>query len=156
MKSLFLFFSLLFLVNACSEPHDSLPYPIAITQEGLGAIHPDQPYDFNTLQASLPGIEFIRFQPVSSERIEQIILLKRGSMNLAQIFLEPDQKKIREIFILSPQIKNRLNKGIGDTLNPHPSLECTNDLCRYDDEPSVRYKVNTQTRRILEISYRKL
>jgi len=156
MRSFLLLLPLVFWFNACSQPNNVLPYPLTITEEGLGAIHPERPYDFNTLQASLPGIDFIRFEPVSSESIEHIILLKRGSINIAQIFIEPNQKKIHEIFILSSQIKNKDHRGIGDTLNQRSSLHCEADLCRYTDEPSVSYKINIQTHRILEISYRKL
>lgn len=150
-----LFFSFL-VFSSCSQPTNILPYPLTITEEGVGAIHPSQPYDFNILRSSLPGIECIRLHSVSSADQRQIILLKRGTENLAQLLIASDQKNIQEIVILSSQIKNKDRRGIGETLASRTTLHCTKSICRYNDEPSLEYKLDPLTHRILEISYRKL
>lgn len=140
----------------CSQPEDTLPYPLIISQEGLGAIHPAQAYNFHSLNSALPGFELVRLDAVSGEQAQHLILLKRGSSEIARIFISPDQKKIEEIFILSAQIKNRDGKGIGDILPVTATLKCQSLTCRYIDEPSLSYTIEPSTHRIIEISYQKL
>jgi len=143
-----------FLVIGCSTPNNTLPYPLIISEEGLGAIHPDTPYD--EISTSLSGFEFEKLSQISPEHPEMIYQMKRGKALIAHIVSDPSGKKISAIYILSSQIKTKNNLGVGDPLPQTESLKCLNDLCQNTDEPSLHYRIDPKTRTIREITFQKL
>ena len=143
-----------FLLIGCSNSDNALPYPLTISENGLGAIHPDTP--FEQTNSSLSGFEFEKLSQISPEYPEIIYQMKRGDSLIAQIVSDASGKKISAIHILSPQIKNKQNLGLGDPLPQAKTLTCPNSLCSYSDEPSVHYRIDPNTRTILEITFQKL
>ena len=147
-----LLIALLFI--GCSSQNTTLPYPLTISEEGLGAIHPDTP--FNQITTSLSGFTFEKLSQISSDQSNTILQMKRGDSPIAQIVSDPSGKKISAIYILSSQIKTKNNLGLGDPLPQTESLECLNNLCQNTDEPSIRYQIDPKPRTIREITFQKL
>jgi hypothetical protein len=138
----------------CGTPDKRLPYPLIISEEGLGAIHPNTP--FAQVTTTLSGFAFEKLSQISPEQSETIFQMKRGEGVLAHIISDSSGKKIASIHILSPLIKNKLNQGLGDIVLQTNTLECRDDLCHYPDEPSIHYRIDRKNRTIREITYQKL
>lgn len=143
-----------FLLIGCNNSDNTLPYPLIISEEGLGAIHPDTP--FTQISTSLNGFEFEKLSQISPEYPEMMYQMKRGNSPVAQIVSDASGKKISAIHILSPLIKNKHNLGLGNPLPHTQTLICHDQICSYDDEPSVHYQIDPKTRTILEITFQKL
>ncbi|HEX5329079.1 hypothetical protein [Sulfuricurvum sp.] len=143
-----------FLVIGCSSQNSTLPYPLTISEEGLGAIYPDTPFD--QINTALSGFEFEKLSQISSNQSNTILQMKRGNNLIAQIVSDPSGKKISEIYILSPLIKNKHAIGIGDPLPQDGSLKCEHDLCQSSDEPSLHYRIDLKERTIREITFSRL
>lgn len=143
-----------FLLIGCSNSDNALPYPLTISEEGLGAIHPNTP--FTQISTSLSGFEFEKLSQISPENPEIIYQMKRGDRLIAQIVSDASGKKISAIHVLSPQIKNKDNLGLGDPLPQTQTLTCRDELCSYGDEPSLHYRIDPKTRTIREITFQKL
>lgn len=142
------------ILIGCSTPSDTLPYPLLISEEGLGAIHPDTP--FEKISTSLSGFEFEKLSQISPQESEIIFQMKRGNSVMAHIVSDASGKKIVSIHILSPLIKNKNNQGLGDLLPQTKTLKCADDLCHYPEEPSLLYRIDPKSRTIREITYQKL
>jgi len=144
----------LLLTLGCSSPDNSLPYPLIIREEGLGAIHADMPFDL--IQSSLNGFTFEKLSQITPDHPEIILQVKRGNSVLAQIISDRSGQKISAIIIVSPLIKNRHNEGLTDPLKAKTPLSCHQGICFYTDEPSIRYKLDPVTQTVREITYQKL
>jgi len=150
-----LFFSLLPLIFVgCDVPNEPLPYPLTISEEGLGALHADTP--FNQVNTTLSGFEFEKLSQISPDKPEIIFQMKRGKHILAHIVSDSSGKKIASIHILSPLIKNKERLGLGDCLPSNETTICTEDLCHRQNEPSLNYRIDPNQRTIREITYQKL
>ncbi|MGD9654589.1 MAG: hypothetical protein AB7U44_05275 [Sulfuricurvum sp.] len=145
---------LLFFMYGCQSPERNLPYPLTVTEDGLGAIHADTPMDL--IQSKLSGFSFEKLSQITPEHPEIIVQLKRGSNILAQIVSDRSGKKISAIVIVSPLITNRHNEGITGQLRSNIPLTCDENGCFYTDEPSVRYRLDPSDKTIREITYQKL
>lgn len=143
-----------FLLIGCSSPNTTLPYSLTISEEGLGAIHPDTP--FEQINTTLSGFEFEKLSQVSPEHPEMIYQMKRGDNLIAHIISDSSGKKISAIHILSPLIKNKHNLGLGDPFPQSAAVICHDTLCRYIDEPSLQYRIDLKERSIREITFQKL
>lgn len=148
-----IFLSALLFIG-CSSPNTALPYPLIISEEGLGAIHPETP--FEQISTSLSGFEFEKLSQISPEHPEMIYQMKRGGRLIAHIVSDSSGKKISKIHILSPLIKNKHHLGLGETIPQNTPLHCRDELCSYPDEPSVYYRVDPKTQTIREITFQKL
>lgn len=142
------------LISGCDTPNKSLPYALSITEEGLGALHPNTP--FNQVNISLNGFEFEKLSQISPDQNEIIFLMKREETTFAQIISDPSGKKIAEIQISSPLIKNKYGQGLGDPLPKSKTLRCNGDLCQNENEPSLHYRIDQKTRIIKEITFSRL
>ncbi|WP_294894428.1 MULTISPECIES: hypothetical protein [Sulfuricurvum] len=142
------------ILIGCSTPSDTLPYPLLISEEGLGAIHPETP--FEQISTSLSGFEFEKLSQISPQESEILFQMKRGNSAMAHIVSDASGKKIASIHILSPLIKNKNNQGLGDILLQTKTLNCSDDLCHYAEEPSLLYRIDSKSRTIREITYQKL
>ncbi len=150
-----LLFSLLPLIFiGCGVPNEPLPYPLTISEEGLGALHADTP--FNQVNTTLSGFEFEKLSQISPDKSEIIFQMKRSKHILAHIVSDSSGKKIASIHILSPLIKNKEELGIGDLLPLNETTLCTENLCHYPEEPSLLYRIDSKSRTIREITYQKL
>lgn len=138
----------------CSTPNDTLPYPLLISEEGLGAIHHDTP--FEQISTLLSGFEFEKLNQISPQESEILFQMKRGNTVIAHIVSDPSGKKIASIHILSPLVKNKTNQGLGDLLLQTKTLKCSDNLCHYPEEPSLLYRIDSKSRMIREITYQKL
>ncbi len=152
LKALFLLSAIIILAG-CSTQSDTLPYSLIISETGLGAIHPDTPFD--QIEGKLSGFSINKLSQVSAQQSKTIIQLKRGKKVFAQIISDPSGKKISQILILSPQIKNIHNQGIGEKASPQ-NLLCDKTNCRYLDEPSVHYTLGDDNCTIREITFSRL
>lgn len=141
-------------LSGCNTPKDELPYPLTISEEGLGSIHPDTP--FNQLNSSLSGFTLEKLSRISPDQKQLIFQIKRGEMLIADVVSDPSGKKIAEIQIASPLIKNKENLGLGDTLPMSKTLRCDNDLCYNENEPSLHYRIDQNTQTIKEITFSRL
>ena len=140
-----------FLFIGCSSTNNILPYPLTISEEGLGAIHADTPFD--QVNTSLSGFTFEKLSQISPGQSEMIYQMKRGESVLAHIVSDPSGKKIAAIHILSPLIKNKYGQGVSDPLPRTNTLLCTAEECRYRDEPSILYRIDSNQRTIREITF---
>jgi hypothetical protein len=138
----------------CSTQSDEFPYPLVISEEGLGSIHPSTP--FQEVNTRLSGFSFDKFSQISPEHPESIYQIKRGKNVIAQISSDLSGKKISSIHILSPLIKNKYHQGIGDTLTSRPDLICKNNTCHYANEPSVHYTLNPNGQTVREITFSRI
>jgi hypothetical protein len=152
LSTRFLLIALVFV--GCSSPNNTLPYPLIISENGLGAIHPDTP--FEQISTSLSGFEFEKLSQISPQYPEMIYQMKRGDTLIAHIVSDSSGKKISEIHILSPLIKNKHHLGLGETIPQNTPINCRDELCSYPDEPSVYYRIDSNTRTIREITFQKL
>lgn len=143
----------LFIIG-CGTANETLPYSLTITEEGLGSIHPETP--FNQINSSLSGFTFDKFSQISPDHPEAIYQVKRGKITLAQVISDPSGKKIASIHVVSSLIKNRHNQGVGDTLTPRADLICAQDTCHYADEPSVHYSMTSDGQTVREITFSRL
>lgn len=142
------------IFSGCSTQSDEFPYPLVISEEGLGSIHPSTP--FQEVNTRLSGFSFDKFSQISPERPESIYQIKRGKNVIAQISSDLSGKKISSIHILSPLIKNKYHQGIGDTLTLRPALICKNNTCHYANEPSVHYTLNPNGQTVREITFSRI
>jgi hypothetical protein len=138
----------------CSSPNTALPYPLTISEEGLGAIHPDIP--FEQISTTLSGFDFEKLSQISPQHPEMIYQMKRGGNLIAHIISDTSGKKIAAIHILSPLIKNKHNLGLGDSIPQSGVVNCHDELCTYTDEPSLHYRIDPNGRTIREITFQKL
>lgn len=145
---------LAFLITGCDTPNKTLPYALTISEEGLGSLHPGTP--FNQVNATLSGFEFEKLSQISPGQNEMIFLIKRGEKTLAQIVSDSSGKNIAEIQITSALIKNRYHQGLGDPLLASKTLHCKDDICENENEPSVHYRIDQNTRIIKEITFSRL
>lgn len=150
MRFLFLGVVAFFLSN-CHSSDGSLPYPLTITQEGMGSIHPGEPFDIALLRGKLPGFELEKLSRVASEKGATILQLTRGDKPIALIVSDQTGATLSEIIVLSPLVKNLHGLGINDTLPPAKDLNCTQEVCRYTNEPSILYTIDPNSRAIREI-----
>ncbi|MGA9046709.1 hypothetical protein [Sulfuricurvum sp.] len=146
--------ALALLFTGCLTQNTALPYSLRITEEGLGAIHADTPFD--QVSTSLSGFTFEKLSQISPDQSEMIYQMKRGERVLAHIVSDPSGKKIATIHILSPLIKNKYDQGVGDPLPRANTLLCTAEECRYQDEPSLSYRIDPNQRTIREITFSRL
>lgn len=145
---------LLFL--GCNNSSDTLPYPLVITEDGLGAIHPKDPFDIALLRGKLPGFELERLSQVASEKQPSIIRLKRGDHPIALIASDPSGRSISQITLLSPLIKNAEGIGINDLLSKETDIVCAQERCHYADTPSITYWIEPKRGTIIEITLQAL
>jgi len=143
----------LFLIG-CGTPDETLPYTLTVSEEGLGAIHPETP--FEQISTSLSGFEFEKLSQISPQESEIIFQMKRGNAAMAHIVSDSSGKKIAAIHILSPLIKNKNHQGLGDSLPLSTTLQCQDQECHYTNEPSLHYRIDPKERTILEITYQRL
>lgn len=141
-------------LHGCDAPNEPLPYPLTISEEGLGAIHPDTPFDQVT--TSLSGFSFEKLSKISPDQNQIIFQMKRGKSTVADIVSDPTGKKIAEIHVISPHIKNKHAQGLGDPLPLSKTLRCSDDRCSDATEPSVYYRIERNTRTIKEITFSRL
>lgn len=142
-----------FFISGCSRSEQNLPYPLIITEEGLGAIHPYTPFD--QISTSLSGFTFEKLSLVSPNQNTQLLQMQRGTTLIAHIVSDPSGKKIASIDILSPLVKNRHNQGLGDPLPDSKAIICQHLFCHYLQEPSLIYTISSE-RVIRKITYQKL
>lgn len=147
-----LLIALLFI--GCGSNNASLPYPLTISEEGLGAIHPDTP--INQINTLLSGFEFEKLSQVSSDQNNVILQMKRSGHPMAQIVSDKTGKKIAAIYITSNLIKNKQGLGLGDPLPKNDHILCKGDLCTEANEPSLHYRIDPNRRTILEITFSRL
>lgn len=88
------------------------------------------------------------------EKAEVIFELKRADAVLAYILSDASGKKIGQISVISPLITNRDYPLVGQKPSSK-NLRCEGELCRYPDEPSIRYRLG-QDGTVREIIYQKL
>lgn len=141
-------------IGGCNVPNEPLPYPLTLSEEGLGALRYDTP--FEQVNLSLSGFEFAKLSRISPDRTETIFQMKRGGTTIAHIVSDPSGKKISAIHILSPLIKNTDNLGLGDPLPPTKEFICSDNLCYRKKEPSVHYRIDPNTRTIREITFSRI
>lgn len=142
------------IINGCDVPNEPLPYPLTISEEGLGSIHHNTPFD--QVSSSLSGFTFEKLSQISPDQNQIIFQMKRGKSSIADIVSDPSGKKIAEIQVVSPLVKNKYDQGIGDTLPLSKALQCDDDLCHNENEPSVHYRIDRNTRTIKEITFSRL
>lgn len=141
--------ALMFL--GCQNRSNDLPYPLTITQEGMGAVHLGEPFDIALLQGKLPGFELEKLSQVTSEKGAATVRLKRGNDPIVLMVSDPQGANISEIIVLSPLVKNAQGLGLNDILPPSNNLTCVDDRCRYADQPSLHYTIDPTSRTIREI-----
>lgn len=138
----------------CTVPKNTLPYPLTISEEGLGTLNFDT--SFEQINTSLIGFDFQKLSRISAEQNCIIVQIKRGGKTIAQIFSDPSGKKIVTIAILSPLIKNKSNIGLGDPLPLNKNLICNDNRCHSEMEPSLHYRIDPSSRIIREITFSRL
>jgi hypothetical protein len=148
------FFIIPLLFIGCGSVDTHLPYPLTISEEGLGAIHPDTP--INQVNTLLSGFEFDKLSQVSSDRNSVILQMKRGTHPIAQIVSDESGKKIAAIYINSNLIKNKQGIGLGEPLPQNDQIRCDGPECISKNEPSVHYRIDPANRTILEITFSRL
>lgn len=141
------------LLIGCSQPSTSLPYPLVISEEGLGAIHPDTPME--EIPSLMIGFKAEKLTPVSSSATEILYQIKRGGTPIAHIVSDPSGKRVASIHVLSPAIKDPYDQSIGQPLKA-PSFVCQNGRCTDPSKPQLIYNIDPKTRSILEITFQKL
>jgi hypothetical protein len=139
-----------FFVIGCSSQTTSLPYPLTISEEGLGAIHPDTP--FNQIPTLMIGFETEKLSAVSSSDQVMIYQIKRGGDLLAQVISDSSGKKVASIHILSSLIQDRYNQTLGQPLQKKPFI-CHDNQCADPAAPNILYTIEPNQRTILEITY---
>ncbi len=144
---------IVWLLSGCSEPASTLPYPLVITQEGLGAIHPETPID--QIPTLMVGFEIEKLSAVSSSNEASIYQIKREGTLLAHVVSDRSGKKIDSIHILSPLIKDGYNQAINEPLKEKGFL-CESGRCTDPSSPQIIYTIDPKNRTILEITYQKL
>lgn len=140
----------------CHHSSDTLPYPLTLSEEGMGSVHPGDSFDIALLRGKLPGFELELLSPVASAKSAPLIRLKREEREIALFGSDPEGSRITEIIILSPLVKNDEGIGINDPLPDSDAIRCNGDECRYRDHPSITYRIETASRTIREISLQKL
>lgn len=141
-------------IGGCYLPNEPLPYPLTISEEGLGAIHPETPFD--QVNTKLSGFTFEKLSQISPDHPETIFQIKRGENVIAQIISDTSGKKIATILITSPLVKNRQNQGLGDPLPMDKTLHCDDNLCSNTNEPSLLYRIDPNGRIIREITFSRI
>ncbi|MBD3798808.1 hypothetical protein [Sulfuricurvum sp.] len=148
-----LILSIALILSGCFEPSTTLPYPLIISQEGLGAIHPKTPID--QIPTLMVGFEVEKLSAVSSVDEATIYQIKRGGTTLAQIVSDKSGKIVDSIHILSPLIKDTHNQTIHEPLKKKPFL-CKGERCTDPSSPLILYTIDPKNRTILEITYQRL
>lgn len=140
----------------CQTSSNTLPYPLTITSEGVGAIHIGGSFDIPLLRGKLPGFEIEKLSAVNALQTQTILQLKRYDEPIAFIVSDAAGAIISEIIIRSPLIKNSHEVGVNDPLPLSEKLHCVSEQCRYTDEPSITYVINSETHTIREITVQRL
>jgi len=140
----------------CQPSSDALPYPLTISEEGVGSVHLGGSFDIALLRGKLPGFELELLSEVASAKSSPIIRLKRGGKEIALLVSDPKGSILTEVIILSPRVKNTQGIGINDLLPDTEAIRCIRDKCRYSNNSSVTYRIEPGSRTIREITLQKL
>lgn len=145
---------LFFILGGCSsEQSTTLPYPLVVSEDGLGSIHPNTPID--QIPTQMIGFEIEKLSAVSSADQAAVYLIKKNGNILAQIISDKSGKKIDSIHILSPLIKDTYDQTINMPLK-EKSFLCEGSRCADPRSPQIFYTIDPKSRTILEITYQKL
>ena len=144
------------ILGGCGPSGGSLPYPLTVTSEGLGAIHPQDPFDPKAVEMKLPGFNVEKVSPITPSDPEPILILKRGGTTIAYLSPDSSGETIAQISVVSPLVRDKRGQGIADTIQQTPDLVCKRNLCRYHDDSRLIYQIDPQTGTIREITVQKL
>lgn len=147
-----IFWAICILFTGCGSPDEILPYPLTITQEGLGPLHPTTP--FEEVPTAMIGFESQKLSLISPEQTEVIYAISKGSHTVAHVFSDTSGKKIEAIHILSVQVQDGHGQKIGYVLDA--SIPCDHTQCSDPSSPSIRYEIDPKTRIIRQINYQRL
>lgn len=145
----------LFLTN-CHSPQEPLPYPLTLSEEGLGIIRPGGIYDSSLIQSKMPGFTVEKLSLITPGKAQTLLALKRGDHLLAHIFPDGAEEHIERITLHSDLIKDHRGQSIGDVIQTDGDLHCGADECHYGTETALFYRTDPKSRIILEITLRKL
>ncbi len=156
MKSFLFALVLPLFLASCHSPQEPLPYPLTLSEEGLGAIHPGEKYDPALLQGKMPGFTLEKLSLITPGKAQTLLALKRGDHLLAHIFPDASEERIERITLHSDLIKDRRGQGIGDAILEDAKLQCGAHQCTYGTGTPLSYRIDPKSRVILEITLQKL
>ncbi len=140
----------------CHDSPVSLPYPLTITPEGVGAIHLNGTFDIPLLCGKLPGFEIKKLSSVTPDQPQTILQLTRYDEPIALIVSDSSKTTIAQIIVRSPLIKDSAGVGVNNILPISEKLRCDHNQCRYQDKPAITYRIEPQSRSIREIIVQQL
>lgn len=146
----------IFLLSGCSQPDASLPYPVQVSGEGVGPLHPGTTFDVNTIRPKLPGFDVEVLSRISPDAKGGLLLVKRHGTSICTIEADAKGENIVRIDVLSPLVKDGYHQGIGDVLSDSTPVECVSDTCHDRRSPALEYRIDPNSRVIREIVVRKL
>lgn len=152
MVRLGIFWTIFILFIGCGSPDETLPYPLTITQEGLGPLHPTTP--FEEVPTAMIGFESQKLSLISPDQTEVIYAISKGSHTVAHVFSDTSGKKIDAIHVLSVHVQDVHGQKIGSALEA--SIPCGNGRCSDPSSPSISYEIDPKTRIIRQINYQRL
>lgn len=135
----------------CHDASTPLPYPLTISPEGVGAIHINGNFDIPLLCGKLPGFEIKKLSSVTPDQPQTILQLTRYDEPILLIVSDSSETKIAQIIVRSPLIKDSAGVGVSDILPISEKLRCDHNQCRYQDKPTITYRIESQSRSIREI-----
>ena len=156
MRLFFPLLTIILLISGCHSPEEPLPYPITLSSEGLGPLHPGESFEISAIQGKLPGFTVEKMSLVTPGRSETLLLLKRGESVLAHILPGSDEKQIAQITLCSDRIKDQRGQTIGETIQKSSDLHCNGSECRYGADESLSYRIDPGSGIIREITLQKL
>ncbi|MBN2869927.1 MAG: hypothetical protein JXK04_03125 [Campylobacterales bacterium] len=156
MRPALFLLTLALLLAGCHSPQEPLPYPLTLSEEGLGAIHPGERYDPALLQSKMPGFTLEKLSLITPGKTQTLLALKRGDHLLAHIFPDGSEKVIERITLHSDRIKDPRGQGVGDPIQEDGELHCDENRCTYGTETPLSYRIDPKNRVILEITLQKL
>lgn len=146
----------LLVVGGCKSPDSLLPYPLAVTAEGIGPVHIGESFNIPMLRGKLPGFDLEKLSEVTSANGQTILRLKRHESPIALVISDPKGEVIDEVVVLSPLVKDSHGAGINDILKASGHLRCIQEICRDSDIPSITYRIRPDTQTIREITVQRL
>lgn len=111
----------------CSDASKTLPYTVKISEEGIGRIKGDTPFDASHIAALMPGFKVTRYTSFIEGIGYPAIHISRGGNAVLTLTPASDGTRIADITVHTPEVEAPGGVRVGDAFE---TLLKSTDTCR--------------------------
>lgn len=126
-----LIFSVALFTAACSESSKGIPYAVEISEEGVGRIKADTPFNAAQITTLMPGFKVTPYTSFISGNAHPVLHLSRAGRPVMTVMPAVGSTRIESIAVHSPEIAVSNGARIGDRFD---AIFQRNDTCLMSEE----------------------